>query len=135
MRQLPFMLIRLEKQRKSTPRFLKLELQTTASACKSFFLTRCLDVCCAQDGFPSLFFFFFFFEEKWGEKHFALSAVPGRAASLMPGCLSHPHRGSSLAAGSAMPTVLVIFFSRPPLPPITVTIVKSLDKTDEIITF
>lgn len=69
-----------------------------------------------------------------GEKHFPLSAVPGRAALLMPGCPSHPRCGSSLAAGSLTPTVLVIFF-HPPLPPITVTIVKSLDETDEIITF
>lgn len=131
MRQLPFMLIRLEKQRKSTPRFLKVELQTAVSACKSFFLTRHLDICCAQDGFPS----FFSLRENGGKAFPIVSSA--RQSSVSDARLPEPSP-PWLLSGSWLRNADCVgdFFSfHPPLPPITVTIVKSLDKTDEIITF
>lgn len=108
MRQLPFMLMRLEKQRKSTLRFLKLELRTTVSACKSFFLTRHLDICCAQDGFPS-----FFSLRKNGAKAFPIVSS-ARQSSASDARLPEPSP-LRLLSGSWLPNADCVgdFFSSP----------------------
>lgn len=77
MRQLSFMLIRPEKQRKSTPWFLKMELLTKVSACKSFSNKASLGLLVLRMVFHPVPC-----RRKGGKKpkHFSLSALPCRAA-------------------------------------------------------
>lgn len=74
MRHLSFMLIQPEKQRKSTSQFLKMELLTKVSACKSFSNKASLCLLVLRMVFHPVPC------RRKGKKHFPLSALSCRAA-------------------------------------------------------